>query len=81
MSSFSFRKRDNKAGNFTSAVCDYGDVPVVVRIGHKEASQCAVRGKLPGVEKDLLAVCGYGSGDDSGVYGGKSRKAETGEMV
>ncbi len=38
-------------------------------------------GKLPGFEEDLLAVRGYGGGNDCGVYGGKSREEETGEKV
>ena len=81
MSPFSVCERNNEAGDLADFICDYGNLPAVVRIGHKETSQCTVCGKLPGVEENLLAVCGYGSGDDRGVYGGKSREEETGEKV
>ena len=81
VSSFSFCKRSSKTSDVTGVVCYYGDLPAVVRTGHKEASQCKVCGKLPGVKENLLALCGYGGRDDCGVYGGKSGKEETWKTV
>ena len=81
MSSFSVRKRNNEAGDATGVVCNHRDLPAVVWSGHKKTSQCEMCGKLPGVKENLLAVCGYGSGDDCGIYGGESRKEEIREKV
>lgn len=36
-------------------------------------------GKLQELKKDLLAVRGYGSEYDCGVYGGESRKTKAGK--
>ena len=81
MSSFLVCQRSYETCNVTDFICHYGNLPAVVRTGHKETSQCALRGKLPGVEENLLAVCGYGGGNDRGVYGGKRREAEIREKV
>ena len=81
MSSLPFCKRGNETCNVTDFICYDGNIPFIVRTGHKETSQFAVRGKLPGVEENLLAVRGTGGGNDRGVYGGKSREEETWEKI
>ena len=81
MPSLSFREGDAKADDITALICNYSDLPAVVRIGHKEASQCALCGKLSGVKENLLALCGYGCRDDCGIYRGESGKTKVGEAV
>ena len=81
MPSFSFRKRSNETGNTADIVCDHGNLPAVVWAGHKEASQCKVCGKLPGIKENSLALRGHGGGNDRGVYGGKSRKKKVGKKI
>lgn len=81
MPSFPFRKRINEAGDITGVVCYHRDLPAVIRTGYKETSEFKVCEKLSGFEKDLLAVCEYGGGDDRGIYAGKSRKTEIRKTV